>query len=225
MRVTILSGYSRGLGAAMLEHLLPKLSATHKLICVGRAAVKFTDPNLSLFKCDLSSQVDWSGLLDAVPTKVDELRVILNAGTIEPIVKVGAISPEAFTQSTMINYIQPVLMVNQLVSLLEEPDVSMKVVNISTGAASRPIAGWGAYCATKCAVKMHLEVLKQEYDEQVSVAHLDPGVMDTGMQETIRSKSVEEFPDAAYFAELKESGKLRSPSSVAREIFDEVDEL
>ena len=67
---------------------------------------------------------------------------------------------------------------------------------------------------------MFLDVLaEQEKDGGcVEVIQVDPGVMDTGMQEKIRAADAKSFPRLAEFQALKEEGKLRSPEEVAENI-------
>lgn len=67
---------------------------------------------------------------------------------------------------------------------------------------------------------MFLDVLaEQEKDGgYVEVVHVDPGVMDTGMQEKIRAADAKSFPRLAEFQALKAEGKLRRPEDVAESI-------
>ena len=148
------------------------------------------------------------------------MTFINNAGTVEPIGGIGALSEEALRQAAQINFVSPMLFCNRLVGLCRKKRQKLKIINISTGAANYPIAGWGSYCSTKAAFKMFLDVLaEQEKDGGcVEVIHVDPGVMDTGMQERIRSTSSDEFPRLAEFLTYKETGKLRAPEDVAHEI-------
>src|SRR5690606_20395126 len=67
------------------------------------------------------------------------------------------------------------------------------IVNISSGAAHSPLEGWSAYCASKAALAMltrsvHLELA----DAGVFAYGFQPGVVDTGMQATIRASGVNE---------------------------------
>ena len=47
---------------------------------------------------------------------------------------------------------------------------------------------------------------------------IDPGVMDTSMQKTLRKSTLKDFPEKDYFVELKRDGKLKNPNEVARDI-------
>ena len=95
------------------------------------------------------------------------------------------------------------------------------VVNISSGAAKRPIAGWSAYCAAKAALEMATRVAALEastIDPTLAICSLAPGVVDTDMQGLIRGTNEQQFPDVAKFCAMKADGVLRSAHDVAREI-------
>jgi benzil reductase ((S)-benzoin forming) len=94
----------------------------------------------------------------------------------------------------------------------------LSFVNISSGAANRAINSWSLYCSSKAFIKMFFEVAECEY-QQHKFFNIDPGVMDTQMQKSIRST---DFPDVSSFRNLEEEGKLKLPIDVAIEILNKV---
>jgi NAD(P)-dependent dehydrogenase (short-subunit alcohol dehydrogenase family) len=65
------------------------------------------------------------------------------------------------------------------------------VVNISSGAASHPMEGWSAYCASKAAVAMLTRSVAHEYGSQGVLSFgYRPGVVDTDMQGRIRASGL-----------------------------------
>ena len=52
---------------------------------------------------------------------------------------------------------------------------------------------------------------------------LAPGVVETSMQEIIRSTDPEDFPEIGKFIGLKESGSLASPTDAARRVLEFLD--
>jgi benzil reductase ((S)-benzoin forming) len=96
-----------------------------------------------------------------------------------------------------------------------------RVVNISSGAGRRPISGWSAYCAAKAGLDMASRVAALEAEtrgQAVEVASLAPGVIDTGMQATVRAASAEDFADVERFRAMKAEGALRPAADVAADI-------
>jgi NAD(P)-dependent dehydrogenase (short-subunit alcohol dehydrogenase family) len=65
------------------------------------------------------------------------------------------------------------------------------IVNLSSGAAHIPIAGWGAYCAAKAGLAMLTKTLAAEYGEKgIRIFGFAPGLVDTAMQEAIRAAGI-----------------------------------
>ena len=76
------------------------------------------------------------------------------------------------------------------------------LVNVSSGAAQKPYAGWSLYCAAKAAVERMTECIALEEAAQGLRAHaLAPGVIDTDMQRLIRATPAERFPEVDRFVE------------------------
>ena len=68
------------------------------------------------------------------------------------------------------------------------------VVNLSTGAAHTPRDGWSAYCGCKAALAMFTRSIAKEYgDKGVFAYGLQPGLVDTEMQVSIRRAGINEI--------------------------------
>ena len=65
---------------------------------------------------------------------------------------------------------------------------------------------------------MFFNVAESEY-KQHRFFNIDPGVMDTNMQKSIRNS---DFPDVADFQNLEKEGKLKSTKAVALEILNTI---
>jgi len=219
MKNIILTGISRGLGQCLFRSLLslPDMN----VFGVGRAFPKGTEARYSHIYWDLRKADDMPRLDTTIVR--EPLLFINNAGTVEPIGDIGELSEEALCQAAQINFVSPMLFCNQLVGLCRKKRQKLKIINISTGAANYPIVGWSAYCSTKAAFKMFLDVLAEQEKggSCVEVIHVDPGVMDTGMQEKIRAADEKSFPRLAEFQAFKAEGKLRRPEEVAESIIRE----
>lgn len=89
----------------------------------------------------------------------------------------------------------------------------------SSGAASNAYSSWGAYGATKAAVNHLAMTLKNEEPELTSVS-IRPGVVDTTMQDDIRSKYATNMDekDQEKFMTAKRDGKLLPPEKPAHVI-------
>ena len=89
------------------------------------------------------------------------------------------------------------------------------LVNITSGAATRPYVGWAAYCASKAAVDQATRVVAaEEADAGLRAYAVAPGVVDTDMQAQIRATPAERFPAVDRFLQLKRRDAYNSPAWV-----------
>lgn len=231
--VVVLSGPTSGLGRELLRTLLSNDLPT---IAVGRRLERLADEFVEASGRLMTLDVDLADLMKSgAPESLDhrlestleqvnaELIILLNnAGVINPIGLVGDISPAAFQDSLSVNLLAPMILTNACARSAKRLAARLVVLNVSSGAALRPLPGWSSYCATKAAARMYFEVLAAESPEMVDVDQIDPGVLDTAMQETIRASGREQFPLVERFVALKTEGRLKSPAVVANEIVERV---
>ena len=122
------------------------------------------------------------------------------------------LSPDEVERNIYINFVSPIKLIVKLAKLSSR----LKIINISSGAANNPIHCWAPYCAAKSGMKSFLNVV--ELEDDISIFHVDPGVLDTNMQEEIRNHS-QKCKNLEYFVGLKEDQKLRKASDAANEIY------
>ena len=96
-----------------------------------------------------------------------------------------------------------------------------KVLNISSGLGRRAMASQAGYCAAKAGMDHFTRCLALEEALKANgakVCSLAPGVIDTDMQEQLRSADGQAFPDQSSFLNLKSSGSLASPDAAAKRV-------
>lgn len=154
---------------------------------------------------------------------IDELVFINNAAVVGPIGAIGELPEEQLIEHIQVNTTAAQLLTNRLFSLPQLSRMKVTVLNISSGAAKRLKDGWAMYCAAKAGNEMFFNVLAEQFknNPNVQVVNVDPGIMDTQMQENIRSASDVHFPDYQRFVSFKEEGKLATPESVALTIVNQ----
>ena len=102
-------------------------------------------------------------------------------------------------------------------------DADKQIINISSGAAVSPYAGWSVYCTSKAAIDMMTKTIAAEQSavkNGVKCISIYPGVVDTNMQDQIRSTSVSDFKNVERFKELKTTNQLYSPAFVGKQIYE-----
>jgi benzil reductase ((S)-benzoin forming) len=218
MKTVVLTGVNRGLGKALSKELCSELFTKDKNIFISRRrspdiiSNKYTE-NLYI---DLSKE-DINFEQINLNLRSDKVIFINNASVIEPISKVLDMSLGNIDISMNVNFKSPLKLAQYLTRETKKIGIDFLIINITTGASARPIQGWLAYCTSKAAIKIALEVLMLE-NSHVKVIHFDPGVMDTDMQASIRSSSKEQMPSVELFKSFKKNSELKSTTDIAKTI-------
>jgi benzil reductase ((S)-benzoin forming) len=228
MNYYIVTGGSRGLGEAIVKELLDKentvfyLSRTNNLTLEEVARSKHA--SIYYEECDLSEIGQLKAKIKGTFSKIDLLKakkiiLINNAGIVDPIKNVGDAIEEELILNVQLNLLAPMIMSEHLVNETKEFTGEAVIVNITSGAANRPIAGWSAYCSTKAGLNMFTNTIGVEQGERenkVMAIAFSPGIMDTEMQGVIRAAEKKDFSSIDQFKEYHQNGMLRAPSFVAQ---------
>ncbi|KAG0297945.1 hypothetical protein BGZ96_003924 [Linnemannia gamsii] len=149
---------------------------------------------------DVASK-SWGGRLDGL---------VLNAGVLEPLAPIAKTEVKDWKHNFDVNFFSIITLVQHALPALRES--KGRVVFVSSGAAVNAYYGWGAYCASKAALKMFGESLAME-ESDITVISIRPGVVDTDMQAVIRREGVTGMipTQHARFVDLHTSKKLLHP--------------
>jgi NAD(P)-dependent dehydrogenase (short-subunit alcohol dehydrogenase family) len=116
--------------------------------------------------------------------------LINNAGVIEPIASVGDADPAAWARNIGVNLVGAFHCIRACLEPMRAAGRGT-IVNISSGAAHRPLEGWSAYCTGKAGLAMLTRSVALEHAaEGIRVFGFAPGTIDTDMQVTIRASGV-----------------------------------
>ncbi|RFU66338.1 (S)-benzoin forming benzil reductase [Peribacillus saganii] len=231
MKTYIITGASKGLGKGLAEQCMKEGNCC---ILLARSFsqefkdfAKITGSKVIYIEVDLSvpeeAQKAASQISSYFHYASKEVYLINNAGMIDPIKPAGQLDREILEKSMNLNFLAPVLLSNLFISQLEKKDLKKVVVNVSSGAAVRPISGWSAYCSTKAGLEMFTRTAALEQKSAkfpASIVSFSPGIMDTGMQEKIRTAEERDFADSAIFKGYKEQGLLRTPELVSEKLYE-----
>ncbi|MGD7053118.1 (S)-benzoin forming benzil reductase [Sutcliffiella horikoshii] len=233
MNYFIVTGSSKGLGEATTKLLLKE---NHHLICIARSenkdlelAAKESGAEFTFLQEDLTKHERVTGIVQYLLSKIEKdgqvesVYLINNAGMVDPIKPAGKADETSMTKAVHLNLLTPMLMTNEFIRLTEEWDCKKVIVNISSGAANRPIHGWNTYCTTKAGLDMFTKSVGLEQSQAAHptiILSFSPGIMDTDMQGVIRSSDEKDFSNVDTFKSYHEEGQLRSPSFVAGKMID-----
>ena len=223
-RVVIVSGASRGIGAATARWLA-KAGAAVTLFARsadGLVAVAKDVQQLGGAALICEGDVSDAGACRAAVAETLERfgrldAVVNNAGTVEPLAPVSGSDVDRWQYNIAVNLLGPFYLIRAAIDELREH--SGRIVNVSSGAATTRIENASAYCAAKAALNHFSRVLAAE-EPQVTVVAVRPGVVDTRMQDTIRQKGagVMSAEQLAYYQNLKTGGRLEKPEVPGRSL-------
>jgi benzil reductase ((S)-benzoin forming) len=158
------------------------------------------------------------------PEAWQQIALVNNVGQLDPIAAIQDIDFAELEQSFQLNTVLPIWLMGFCRRIW--PSKKLTIVNISSGAATKPYQGWGAYCSTKAALRMAGQVFAAEQaarKQPAAVYAYAPGVLDTSMQSKVRGSDPSVFADLPRFKSLYEQGELIHPDLPARHIVSLID--
>jgi benzil reductase ((S)-benzoin forming) len=224
MNTIILTGSNKGLGSELKELLSSPKFSRDKKIFISRQKIRSRSyPLTESISLDLSDgTVKFKNI--HLDKKSNAVIFINNAGTIEPISQTLETDLSDVERAMHVNFWSPLKLSKHLAIEAQQIKSKLIIINITSGAAMRPINGWLGYCVSKSAIKMALNGM-EEVCEYIKLYHFDPGVMDTDMQKKIRSSNKESMKDVLEYRELSKLKQLKDPKNVAEEIVELIENL
>jgi benzil reductase ((S)-benzoin forming) len=234
----IVTGHSRGLGAAIAGELLGRgipvlgLARQGNPALAERHGTQLVEVVLDL--ADSTALAIWlgGGVLDAWVGAAGQVLLVNNAGAVHPIGPLPLQEVEAVARAVALNVAAPLMLAAAFAQAgvvaaggavgRAGPDEGRdrRVLHVSSGAARTPYAGWSVYCATKAALDHHARAVQADATPGLRICALAPGVVDTAMQGEIRASAPERFPLRERFVDLKRSGGLVAPDDCAMHLVD-----
>ncbi|KOS20878.1 putative oxidoreductase [Escovopsis weberi] len=212
-KVFIVTGASKGLGAAIATYLL---GHSHRLVLSARSADVLEE-----------MQARWPGQVeyvagdiarDDIPPRLVDRAVAAFGGVDGVVINHGMLQTKRFDDLTMAD-VKHAYEVN-VFSCLAMAQASLKelrkskgcIVWTSSGAAAKPYVSWGTYGSSKAAVNSISQILAAEEPDITSVA-IAPGRVDTEMQALIRSEGAQSMSKAQHdeFVRAHREGALLKP--------------
>lgn len=225
----IITGTSAGLGGRLAEVLLRR---GHRVSGAARRAVDIRHPKYRHFQADL---MDLAGLEPLVrsllseedPESREPLCLINNAASPEPLAMTESETWPEVAGQIQLNLTVPLLLTGAFLRLTKPFSCRRQVVMVSSGLATLPLAGLGGYAASKAGLEHFVRCLRLECASMINppdLAVVNPGMMDTVMQEKIRQTDPAGFPSAGLFSRARESGRIRPADTVAEFLADRLEQ-
>lgn len=220
----IVTGHSRGIGQALAGILLDR-GAT--VLGLSRSRGDDLGERLRHHALDLTAPEAVAAILGkdgpfaTFLAEPDDgpLLLINNAGTVDPMGPVGTLDPAAIARAVAVNVTAPLMLSDAFVAATTHA-ADRRILHISSGAGRKAYPGWSIYCASKAALDHHASSVGADAQPGLRIASVAPGVVDTGMQASMRAMPVERFVLRERFVGLKETGGLTPPGQAAARLVD-----
>ncbi len=192
-RVVVLTGASRGIGAAAAR-IFAGTGARVALLARDGAALDALaaeiGPRALALPCDVADWAPVSGAVARVVAEWGRLDVLVNnAGVIEPIARLEYADPAAWARQIGINLTGVFHGMRAALPVMKRQGAGT-VLTLSSGAAHRPLEGWSGYSAAKAGAAMLTRALHEEEGHWLRVMGLSPGTVATDMQREIRASGI-----------------------------------
>ena len=200
-RVAVVTGASRGLGAGLAVHFAasgmhlglcarhrPRLAVRTRPTAQAGHVVSAETPVLSAV--DVTDRDAWRRFADAVVERFGRIDLwVNNAGLLGPIAPLALAGGAALAETIAVNVTGVANGSSVFAAHVRERPGRGVLVNVSSGAATKPYEGWAAYCASKAAVDQLTRVVALEEARHGLAAYaVSPGLVDTEMQAAIRRR-------------------------------------
>lgn len=222
MHTLFITGVSRGLGQALSKTLA---NDDTKIIGFGRTQGDFAGDfhTCDFTKPQLAASIFETALAATSLEDSSSITFIANAGRLGQLKRAQNLDPYDTEQTLAANLTASALAASAFLKRTQDLAVTKTFIQISSGAAlpDRAKPSWSLYCASKAGQEQLVRSIALEQASNPNPAtfiNIDPGVMETAMQEQIRSATPNEFPDVDRFIKLKEENRIPSPDTIAQKI-------
>jgi NAD(P)-dependent dehydrogenase (short-subunit alcohol dehydrogenase family) len=189
-RLALVTGASRGIGAAIAEALTRE--GAHVILTARTSAgleqveerIHAAGGSATIAPLDLTRAEDIAKLAAAVSGRWEKLDyLVLNAATLGTLTPVEHIDVKEFTRLINLNLLAPQALLAAFDPMLRASDKA-EVVALTSSVGATPRAFWGAYGSSKAALELLLGAYADEtaHTGRLRVTVLDPGATRTQMR-------------------------------------------
>ena len=203
-KVAIITGASSGIGFATAL----ALSKAGAKVAIGARRVErleklaktITDNGGEVFfqKLDVTQRSECDNFSKAVLEKWGSIDILVNNAGLMPLSFFKNLKVEEWDQMIDVNIKGVMYCTGSIISHMKEKK-SGHIVNLSSVAGRIVFPAGSVYCATKHAVAAFSEGLRQEFSvrSNIRVTSIEPGVVDTELNDTITDESLQGFIENA----------------------------
>ncbi len=203
-KVAVITGASSGLGAETARHLVEAGAkvelGTRRLDRLEALARELGSNNATVFKVDVSEREQVQAFVDHAVATFGRIDVMINNAGVMPLAPLELLAFDDWNQCIDVN-VKGVLWGIGAALPHFKAQKSGQFINVSSVAGHRVGPGGAIYSATKYAVRVISEALRQEvkpYNIRTTV--LSPGAVDTELPGSVKAQEVAEGVAQFYAA-------------------------
>jgi NAD(P)-dependent dehydrogenase (short-subunit alcohol dehydrogenase family) len=224
-KTALITGAGRGLGRAAAVAMAKEgasvalLSRTKSDLEETADMVREADGRAVILAADISDEKAVRKSAAETVSAFGGIDILLNnAAIVGPAAPIHEVDPDDWQRTMDINLNGVRQICQEIIPHMIEAG-SGRIINVTSGLAQFAMPLFGAYSVSKAGVDHMTRIMALELGaNDIQINGLDPGVMDTRMQEEIRSLGPDILgkPLHDQFVSFKESGSLKPPEEVAR---------
>ncbi|HEX4848406.1 MAG TPA: SDR family NAD(P)-dependent oxidoreductase [Novosphingobium sp.] len=189
-KIALVTGASRGIGAAIAEALA---AAGAHVVLTGRDTRQLETVEQRIFEAggsatiapvDLADADGIARLANAVAERWHRVDVLVHSAAVLPdLMAAKDIDQVQFSKALTVNVLATQALISRFDALLRASE-DPRLVYLTTSVATAPRAYWGAYAASKAAAEVLIDCYAQETRNlgKLKVAIVDPGATRTAMR-------------------------------------------
>jgi NADP-dependent 3-hydroxy acid dehydrogenase YdfG len=203
MSTVLVTGASRGIGAAVARALAPD----HDLVLVGRDApaldpVARTCRSARVVEADLTSPEGVARAAEGLPV----LDGLVHCAGVADLGRIDDSTADEWRRAFEVNVLAVVELTRALLPALRTAGGHVVVVNSGAGITAKP--GWGSYSASKFALRAVSDTLRAE-EPELRVTSVHPGRVDTDMQRAIVEAEGGRYDPSQFLTPESVAGAVR----------------
>ncbi|GAK97954.1 short-chain dehydrogenase/reductase family oxidoreductase [Nonlabens tegetincola] len=198
-KTAIITGASSGIGEATAKKLAEQ--GVNVVLCARRTEkleelkdeITQSGGNALVVTADVTNKEDWNTVIENTQEHFNSIDILFNNAGLMPLSYVEKLKTDEWEKMVDVNLKGVLNGVAATLPIMQEQK-SGHIINVSSSAGRKYFPGGAVYCATKAAVTMFSEGLRQEIAPEygINVTLIEPGFVSTELQDTITDEDIKE---------------------------------
>lgn len=198
-KTAIITGASSGIGEATAKKLAEQ--GVNVVLCARRTEkleelkdeITQSGGNALVVTADVTNKEDWNTVIENTQEHFNSIDILFNNAGLMPLSYVEKLKTNEWEKMVDVNLKGVLNGVAATLPIMQEQK-SGHIINVSSSAGRKYFPGGAVYCATKAAVTMFSEGLRQEIAPEygINVTLIEPGFVSTELQDTITDEDIKE---------------------------------